>query len=64
MLSHMENPALAARGAPNSDQADGSITSECTSSLLILQASTIARRVGVDADMAVTLAPMIFGVLS
>jgi hypothetical protein len=63
MTPHMENPALAARGAPKSDQADGSIVSEYTSSLLILQASNIARRVGVDPGMAVTLAPMIFGVL-
>jgi hypothetical protein len=38
--------------------------SESNPSLLILQVSRLTRRCGVDAGMAETLAPMVFGVLS
>ncbi len=65
MAPHMENPAaLAACGAPKNDLANGSIASEFIALELQLQVSMLVRRVGVDAGMATTLAPMVFGVLS
>lgn len=61
MQPHMETPALAARGAPNSDLAGASINSESiSSSLRRLQASRLARLYAVNAAMAETIAPLVF----
>lgn len=48
----MENPALAKRGVPNTDQAGGSIYSEYATALLNLQAVHLARRSAMSIDMA------------
>jgi hypothetical protein len=61
MQPHMENPAtLAACGAPKSDLAGASITSECTSPLRKLQASRLVRLYALNAAMAETIAPLVF----
>ncbi|MET4425847.1 hypothetical protein ABIB09_008272 [Bradyrhizobium sp. RT3a] len=57
----MENPALAARGVPNSDLLAGSINSESTLSLRKIQASLLARRCAISFALAEALAPFIYG---
>jgi hypothetical protein len=59
----MEIPAtLAACGAPVTDLAGASITSDNSHSIRVLQVIRLTRRCGVDAGMAEILAPMVFGV--
>jgi hypothetical protein len=56
-----ENPALVARGVPNSDQLAGSITSECTLRVRKLQASLLTRRCAISFAMAAIIAPLFYG---
>ncbi|MET4528657.1 hypothetical protein ABIB87_008382 [Bradyrhizobium sp. JR18.2] len=57
----MENPALAARGVPNSDLLAGSINSESTLSLRKIQASRLMRRCAISVELADALAPFVYG---
>ena len=56
----MENPALAARGVPETDLAGAVIVSEYATPHLRLQVSRLVRRYAVNAFLAETLAPMVF----
>ena len=56
----MENPALAARGVPNTDQAGGSIAPEHATPHLRIQQVSRLRRYAVNSAMAETLAPLVF----
>jgi hypothetical protein len=57
-----QNPAtLAACGAPVTDQAGGSITSDNSHSTRALQVARLTRRCAISAEAAATLAPFIFG---
>ena len=55
-----EKAHLSGGPIPKSVLADGS---EYIALQIQLQVSSLIRRAGVDGDMAVTLAPMVFGVL-
>lgn len=61
MQPHMENPALAARGVPNSDLLTGSIGSESTLPLRKLQAQRLTQRFAISPAMASVLAPLLHG---
>lgn len=61
MQPHMETPALAARGAPNSDLAGASINSEFTLPLHKIQASRLSRRCAISLAMALVVAPLLHG---
>lgn len=61
MQPHMETPALAARGAPNSDQAGASICSDSTLPLRAIQASRLTRRCAISFAMAAIVAPLFYG---
>jgi hypothetical protein len=65
MVPHMENPAaLETCGAPKNDLAGALITFESTSLQHQLQVIRLTRCCGVNADMAETLAPLVFEVPS
>ena len=65
MPLHIGNPAaLAACGAPVTDLAGASITSDNSHSTRALQVARLIRRCAVNAAMAETLAPLAFGVTS
>jgi hypothetical protein len=65
MTSHMEIPAtLAACGAPKTDLAGASITSEDTKSLRYFQARNLARRCAITFAMASIVAPLLHGEVS
>lgn len=61
MTFHMENPALAARGVPNSDLLGGWISSEDSRSTRSLQVSSLTRRCAISATLAAIIAPIVFG---
>jgi len=61
MTPHMENPALAARGVPNSDLLAGGINSEDSRSIRSLQVSSLTRRCAISAVMASIVAHLIYG---
>lgn len=61
MASQMENPALAARGVPESDLAGALIFPEYASPLVDLQARRLTRRCAISMAMAAIVAPMIHG---
>ncbi len=56
-----ENPALAARGVPNSDVLASVIVSEFSSSVRPLQESLLTRRYAISAALAAVVAPLVFG---
>lgn len=64
MTLHMENPALTARGVPNSDLLAGWIGSESNPSIRSLQVALLTRRYGVTNAMAATIAALLFGEVS
>lgn len=61
MTTHMENPALAARGVPNTDLLTGGINSEDSRSIHALQVASLTRRCAISAVMAAVVAPLLFG---
>lgn len=61
MTSQMENPALAARGVPNSDLLAGWINSEDSRFTHSLQVSSLTRRCAISAALAAVVAPIMFG---
>jgi len=61
MQPHMENPALAARGVPNSDLASALICSEYATSVHDLQARRLTRRCAISLAMASIVAPLLHG---
>jgi hypothetical protein len=61
MASHMENPALAARGVPNTDLLAGWIISEDNPPILSLQVSSLTRRCAISTALAAIVAPLLFG---
>ncbi len=61
MQPHKENPALGARGVPNSDLLAGSIGSEDTKSLRHFQARNLTRRFAISFAMASIVAPLLHG---
>ncbi|MGB3445208.1 MAG: hypothetical protein WBA48_00740 [Xanthobacteraceae bacterium] len=61
MTPQMENPALAARGVPNSDLLSGWINSEDNPPVRSLQVSSLTRRCAINAAMAATVAALLFG---
>ncbi|MCP1998137.1 hypothetical protein [Nitrobacter winogradskyi] len=61
MTTHMENPALVARGVPNTDLLTGGISSEDTNSIRLIQVSSLTRRCAISAVMAAVVAPLLFG---
>jgi hypothetical protein len=61
MQPHMETPALAARGAPNSDRLGGWINSEDSRRTRSLQVALLTRRCAISAVMAATVAALVFG---
>lgn len=56
-----ENPALAARGVPNTDLLAGGINSENSPSIRNLQVAQLTRRCALTAAMAAIVAPLVFG---
>jgi hypothetical protein len=61
MASEMENPARAARGVPETDQADGSIILESKAPLIHLQVARLTCRCAITAAMAAIVAPLVYG---
>ena len=61
MTPQMENPALAARGVPNSDLLAGWINSEDKPPIRSLQVSSLTRRCAISATLAAVVAPLLFG---
>lgn len=61
MHLQMENPALAARGIPNTDLLGSGISSEDTNSTRLVQVSSLTRRCAISAAMAAIVAPLVFG---
>jgi len=61
MTPQMENPALAARGVPNSDLLGSGINSEFSPSLRPLQVALLTRRCALTVAMAAIVAPILFG---
>lgn len=61
MSLQMENPALAARGVPNTDLLTGGINSEDSRSTRSLQVALLTRRCAISAAMAAIVAPILFG---
>jgi hypothetical protein len=57
----MENPALAARGVPNSDLLAGWINSEDNPPTRSLQVASLTRRCAISAALAAVVAPILFG---
>jgi len=57
----MENPALAKRGVPETDQAGSSICSDSSPSTHTLQVAQLTRRCAITAAMAAIVAPLVFG---
>ena len=60
MQPHMENPALAKRGVPETDLAGALINPEYATPHLRLQVSRLVRLYAVNAAMAEALAPLVF----
>ncbi len=61
-MPHMEIPAtLAACGAPVTDLAGASITSDNSHLIRGLQVARLTRRYAVSGDVAEMLAPIVFG---
>jgi hypothetical protein len=60
----MENPALTARGIPNSDLLAGWIGSENSPSIRSLQVALLMRRYGITDATAATIAALLFGEVS
>lgn len=61
MQPEMENPALAARGVPNTDLLGSGINSEDSRSVRSLQVASLTRRCAISAVMASVVAPLVFG---
>lgn len=61
MTTHMENPALAARGVPNTDLLTGGINSEDSRSTRSLQVAALTRRCAISTALAAVVAPLVFG---
>ena len=61
MSLQMENPALAARGVPNTDLLTGGINSEDSRSTRSLEVALLTRRCAISAAMAAIVAPILFG---
>jgi hypothetical protein len=61
MTPQMENPALAARGVPNSDLLGSGIISENRQIARSLQVASLTRRCAINAAMAAVVAPILFG---
>jgi hypothetical protein len=61
MTPHMENPALAARGIPNSDLLGSGINSEDSRQTRSLQVALLTRRCAISAALAAVVAPLVFG---
>jgi hypothetical protein len=62
MTPHMENPALAARGVPNSDLClAGWISSEDNPPTRSLQVASLTRRCAISPALAAVVAPLLFG---
>lgn len=61
MPLQMENPALQGTGLPNTDLLGSGIISEDTSSIRLIQVSSLTRRCAISAVMAAVVAPLLFG---
>ena len=61
MQPHMENPTAANCGAPKSDLACGSITSDNMKLLRQFQARQLTRRCAISFAMASVVAPLLHG---
>jgi hypothetical protein len=61
MTPHVENPALAARGVPNSDRLGGWISSEDSRQTRSLQVALLTRRCAISVALAGVVAPILFG---
>lgn len=55
------NPALAARGIPNTDLLESVIVSEFNTSVRPLQESLLTRRYAISTALAAAVAPLVFG---
>jgi hypothetical protein len=60
MQPHVENPALAARGVPETDLAGALINPEYATPQHRLQVSRLVRLYAVNASLAEAIAPLVF----